>query len=115
MTRVQMFLFAALVLAPLFSLLMRAVQRRLDDQVPRAPGPEAPSLPAPVRTLPAPATGAVAGPCDTPRGRATGMVVTSAAPGGRAPSRLGSHREVRRGIVLITVLGPCRALEPPGA
>jgi hypothetical protein len=112
MTRVQILLFAALVLTPLFSLLMRAVQRRLAGEAPRALGPEAPSVPAPARTLPAPATGAVAGPRDTLRGRATGMVVTSAAAGGRAPSRLGSHREVRRGIVLLTVLGPCRALEP---
>jgi hypothetical protein len=30
-----------------------------------------------------------------------------------APSRLGSPREVRRGMVLMTILGPCRALEPP--
>jgi hypothetical protein len=31
----------------------------------------------------------------------------------RTPSRLGSPREVRRGMVLMTILGPCRALEPP--
>jgi hypothetical protein len=31
----------------------------------------------------------------------------------RIPSRLGSPREVRRGIVLMTILGPCRALERP--
>ena len=31
----------------------------------------------------------------------------------RAPGRLGSLRDIRRGIVLLTILGPCRALEPP--
>jgi hypothetical protein len=45
---------------------------------------------------------------------------TPAAPAGaRAPvrSRLGTLQDVRRGIVLMTVLGPCRALEPapPGS
>jgi hypothetical protein len=111
MTRAQGLLFAALVLAPLFSLLMRAVKRRLEGEAPRDRGPDAASVAAPARTPP-PAAGA--GPRDTPRG-AAGMVVASAAAGGRAPSRLGSHREVRRAVVLMTVLGPCRALEPPGA
>jgi len=94
---------------------MRAVKRRLEGEARRDLGPEAPSVPAPVRMPTAPATGAGARPRDTSRGRATGMVVTSAAAGGRALQRLGSAREVRRGIVLMTVLGPCRALEPPGA
>lgn len=117
MTRVQVLLFVALVLAPLVGLLMRAVQRRLEGEAPRDLGPEAPRVPAPARTPPVPAraTGAGAGPRHTPRGRATEMMVTSPAASGRAPSRLASHREVRRGIVLMTVLGPCRALEPPGA
>lgn len=113
MTRAQVLIFAALVLAPLFGLLMRAVQRRLEGEAPRDLGPDAPSVSAPAQTPPA--TGAGAGPRDT-RGSATGMVVaTPAAAGGRAPSRPGSHREVRRGIVLMTILGPCRALELPGA
>ena len=30
-----------------------------------------------------------------------------------ALTRLGSPQEVRRGMVLMTILGPCRALEPP--
>ena len=115
MTRVQVLLFAALVLAPLFSVLVRAVKRRLEGKAPRELGPEAPGVPAPARTPPALATRAGAGPRDTPRRRATETVVTSATASGRASSRLGSHQEVRRGIVLMTILGPCRALEPPGA
>jgi hypothetical protein len=31
----------------------------------------------------------------------------------RVPRRFGSRRDIRRGIVLMTILGPCRALEPP--
>jgi hypothetical protein len=31
----------------------------------------------------------------------------------RARTRVGSLRDVRRGIVLMTILGPCRALESP--
>jgi hypothetical protein len=115
MTRAQVLLFAALVLLPLLNLLMRAVKRRLKGEALRGLGPEAPSLPAPVRMPPAPTTGEGARSHNPPRGRATGMVVASAVAGGRALSRLGNAREVRRGIVLMTVLGPCRALEPPGA
>lgn len=115
MTRAQVLLFAALVLAPLFSLLMRTVKRRLEGNARQGLGGEAPSVPAPVRIPTAPATRAAARPRDPSRGKATGMVVTSAAAGSRALPRLSSAREVRRGIVLMTVLGPCRALEPPGA
>jgi hypothetical protein len=31
----------------------------------------------------------------------------------RVPVRPGGLRDIRRGIVLMTLLGPCRALEPP--
>jgi uncharacterized protein YqfA (UPF0365 family) len=34
---------------------------------------------------------------------------------GAMPGRLGSHRDVRRGLVFMAILGPCRALESPGA
>jgi hypothetical protein len=115
MTRAQVLLFAALVLAPLVSLLMRAAKRRFGGEAPRDLESDALSVPAPVRMPPVPATGAGARPRDLSRGRATGMVLTSAVAGGRGLSRLGSAREVRRGIVLLTVLGPCRALEPPSA
>jgi hypothetical protein len=115
MTRVQLLLFAVLVLAPLFSFLMRAIKRRLDAEAARDVAREAPSVPVPARSLAVPPIEAGHRPRDTPRRLATGMVVTSAAAGGRAPVLLESHAGVRRGIVLMTVLGPCRALEPPGA
>jgi hypothetical protein len=31
----------------------------------------------------------------------------------REPVWLGSRRDIRRGMILMTILGPCRALEPP--
>jgi hypothetical protein len=120
MTRIQVLLLAAFVLAPLFSLLMRAVKRRLEGEAPRGLGPEAPSIPVRAGTSPAPTAGSGAVPRATSRGRAggmvaSGMVATSAAAGGQVPFSLGRHGEVRRGIVLMTVLGTCRALEAPGA
>jgi hypothetical protein len=120
MTRIQVLLLAAFVLAPLFSLLMRAVRSRLESEAPRDLGPEAPSIPVRARTRRAPTADPGVGPRDTSRGGAGGMVArgtvaTSAAPPGRAPSRLGSHWEARRGVVLMTILGPCRALEAPEA
>ena len=115
MTRVQVLLFAAFVLAPLFSLVMRAAKRRLEGEAPRGLGPEAPGVAAPARTPPPPATGAKAEPRGTAHGGASGTVMAPVALSGRAASRLGRHREVRRGIVLMTVLGPCRALETPEA
>ena len=30
------------------------------------------------------------------------------------PMRFGSRQDIRRGIILMTILGPCRALDPPG-
>ncbi len=114
MTRVQVLLFAALVLAPLFSVLVRAVRRRLEGEAPRDLGP-APSVVPRVRTPPLPALATAPGSRATPRGAALGVAVAPAAADERAPSRLRGRREVRRGIVLMTVLGPCRALEPPGA
>jgi hypothetical protein len=115
MTRIQVLLFAVFVLAPVFGVLMRAVGRRLKGEAPRDLGPAAPSIPVRLRTQPPTTTGARPGPRGRARGIvASGMVVTSVAAGSRPPSRLGSRREVRRGIVLMTVLGPCRALEVPG-
>jgi hypothetical protein len=115
MTRVQLLLLAVLVLAPLFNFLMRAIKRRLDAQAARDVGREVPRVPVPARSLAAPPIEAGHRPRDTPRRLATRMVVTSAGAGGRAPVLLERHRDMRRGIVLMTLLGPCRALEPPGA
>jgi hypothetical protein len=111
MTRTQVLLVAALVLGPLFSLLMRAVMRRLESGRSRDLEPGPPSLVAPGPSPRAPAPAPVLHARDTPRGGELESVAETRA----MPGRLGSHRDVRRGLVLMAILGPCRALEPPGA
>jgi hypothetical protein len=114
MTRTQVLLIAAFVLAPLFSVLVRAIRRRLEGQGRRTVEPEAPSVvlrvkPPPLALATAPGSRA------TPRVTVLGVAAAPAVPDGRTPSRLTGQRQVRRGVVLMTILGPCRALEPPGA
>jgi hypothetical protein len=111
MTRTQVLLFAALVLAPLFSVLMRAIMRYLEGDRPRDLEPGARNAPVPVRSPPAPAPAPAFHVRDTPRGRVT----ETASEPGATHGRLGSHGDVRRGLMLMAILGPCRALDPPGA
>jgi hypothetical protein len=109
MTFEQLLILALVVLLPLLNFLAGRVRRRLEEArppeaVPVAPRAEArprPGPPAPPERRPAPR---IAAPEVEPPRRA----VRRAAPA--APRSL---REVRWGIVLMTVLGPCRALEPP--
>ena len=109
----QLLLIALLVLATLAQLLYRRVMQGPRDEVAgperaaardRIPGPSAEPAPIP-RRPPGPRTD-----------RARGPRPTLAAPVEPRPilrARLGTLQDVRRGIVLMTVLGPCRALEPP--
>jgi len=96
----------------LISVLVEWLKRR-QRQVSREVKPAVP--PAPVRApMPVPprAVGALQ-PRVEPRGAPLPM---DASPRGRSPRGrvyVGNRREVRRGIVLMTILGPCRALEPP--
>jgi hypothetical protein len=115
MTRTQALLIAAFVLAPLFSVLVRAIRRRLEGQGRRPVEPEAPSVVPRVTTPPPLALARAPGSRATPRVTALGVAAAPAVPDGRTPSRLTGQRQVRRGVVLMTILGPCRALEPPGA
>jgi hypothetical protein len=50
---------------------------------------------------------------EEPRGAPVPPVPPPRGPRPRARMALGDLRNVRRGIVLMTLLGPCRALEPP--
>jgi hypothetical protein len=111
MTRTQVLLVAALVLAPLFSVLMRTVMRYLEADRPGSLEPRARSVPSPGSSPPAPVAAPVLHARDTPRGRVIETVAETRA----MPGRLGGHRDVRRGLVLMAILGPCRALESPGA
>jgi hypothetical protein len=111
MTRSQALLVAALVLAPLFTVLMRAVMRYLEGDRPRGPEPRARSVPAPVVLPPAPAP-ALAFPT---RATLRGSVAGTGAETRALPRRWGIHEEARRGLVLMAILGPCHALDPPDA
>ena len=90
-------------------LLRRFLQYRLKNsqsEARREVGPKAP----PVRPRePTPLPSRVMAPHATPLPAVAPLVASRR----RIPSRLGSSREVRRGIVLMTILSPCRALEPP--
>jgi hypothetical protein len=109
MTRAQILLLAALVLAPLFSLLWRAVMRRLEGDRSRDLESGAQSRPALVLSPPAPAAAPAVHTRATPRSSGTGIGVETRA----VPGHWGSHGEMRRGLVLMAILGPCRALDPP--
>jgi hypothetical protein len=52
-------------------------------------------------------------PAVVPRRTPSPTVLPLVATRQRPPVQLGSRQEVRRGLVLMTILGPCRALEPP--
>jgi hypothetical protein len=51
-------------------------------------------------------------PAITPRRTPSPAVPPPVAIRQRVPMRLGSRQDVRRGMVLMMILGPCRALEP---
>lgn len=75
------------------------------------PGPEPASMPAPGPSPPRvpsgrAATPSVAAPVSPPRPPTRAMQ-------GRRPRRRIDPREARRGVVLMTILGPCRGIDPP--
>ena len=117
----QLLLIAIFLLVGLVNMLVRWLRRRAETPGPEArpqPGPEpvlerAPSrrrelppaarviVPAPPPEAPVPATRRMRSPAAAPPPR----------PRPRAHRRLGSRADVRRAIVTMTVLGPCRARE----
>ena len=106
MTPEQLLVLAAVVLVPLINLIIRAIARRHGMARKR----ETPVVPAPAGRSPVPRR------VWTREHPPTSPLPTMAPPVvSQAHSRLGSLREVRRGIILMTILGPCRALEPPGS
>jgi hypothetical protein len=108
----QIILLIVFILAPLINFVMRQVRRRLEDQM-----PEAESEPQMRRQVQVTQT-----PPPTPQASRT-RVHRLQAPTISAPlstsrftkkSLLGTSRDVRRGIIIMTLLGPCRAFDPPG-
>ena len=112
MTRAQLFILVVLVVVLLINLLARVLRRRVKGDAPRGLEPDTPQIPPRGPRRPPPVVQprrAREGPHDIPVPRA----VPPSAVRRRARPSVGNLRAVRRGIVLMTILGPCRALEPP--
>ncbi len=123
MSAEQLIFIAVFVLIALFNLIRQArSQRRPESQTADGPPPveEEPVPRPPRRVVMAPPVPAPAG---EPRARHPGRDYRPAQVERAAPARpvrrghdrrlFASREDVRRGIVLITVLGPCRGLESP--
>jgi hypothetical protein len=111
MTREQLFILLVLAFVLLINFAARLLRRWVKSGVPRGMGPEAPQSPPRGPRLPLPVA-----PSRTvregPQGTPLPVAVAPPAARRRPRSRIGRAPELRRGIVLMTVLGPCRALEP---
>jgi hypothetical protein len=110
----QVLLLVVFLLVPLLNLLFTLWRRRRRaGTTGRQLEPvmqEAPAQPTPLRSVQAARVG-VSG--DRPR-RETSRVPAEVPPGAprlKVSARLGP-RDARRGVVLMAILGPCRALEP---
>ena len=108
----QVILLMIFILAPLINFVMRRVRRRLEPHVPPEESvtqmrrqPQATPPPSLVRREAR----------ERPPPRAQPPTVSAPLRRGRfiKKSLLGDIRGVRRGIILMTVLGPCRAFDPP--
>jgi hypothetical protein len=112
MTRDQLFTLVVVAFVLLLNFVVRLLRRRREREAPRGIEPETPRSPPRVHRLPFPVvepqrarTG--------PQGGPLPLVVPPSATRRRARSSLRDLRTVRRGIILMTILAPCRALEPP--
>jgi len=108
MTREQLFILVVLVFVLLINFAVRMLKRRVSGEAPRTRESEVSEIPRPARRPP-PVVAPRRFPA-APGADPLSLAVLRVAP--RPP--LGGLRVVRRGIVLMTILGPCRALEPPG-
>lgn len=108
----QIVLLIAFILLPLLNFVMQRIKRRLKSQAPQE---------EPVAQIRRPAQ-ATPAPPPTPRA-SRNRVHESQAPTISTPlsrshftkrALLGTSRDVRRGIILMTILGPCRTFDPPG-
>ena len=107
----QIVLLIVFILVPLIKFVMQRVRRRLEDKIPE----EEPLTQIRRQAQATPAT------LPTPRA-SLNRVRELEAPIVLTPldrshftqkSLLGTPRDLRRGIVLMTILGPCRAFDPP--
>jgi hypothetical protein len=106
MMRSQLLLPVLFLGVLLLTFYLQVLLKRRQSEAPQEVGPTKPPVLRREHTRPPPRVTA-------PRGTLLPALAQRGATHQRAPSRLGSLRGVRRGIVLMTILGPCRSLERP--
>jgi hypothetical protein len=113
LTPEQLLLLAIFLLVPLLNLTARWLRRRLARHAP--PSREAEAVAEQAGAPPPPRSRrGTAGPGPPPEQPRRRPPPAPPAPGPRRrPGALGGPRGLRRAIVMMTILGPCRALEPP--
>jgi hypothetical protein len=106
----QLLVLAMIALAAFISMLVRWARERTTAPAPApAPPTERRRLPRAVRVRPSEPPAEV--PVSVPRRTVSPMSGLLARRRRPVHRRLGSHADVRRAVVAMTVLGPCRALE----
>ena len=105
----QIIVLLAFILFPLINWLLQRMQRRFESQVPRRtvpqPAPRTFAKPPPIEVI-----AAVREPA--PPAKLSGNLVSRRNQFRKSLFR--SRRDLRRAIILMTVLGPCRANESSG-
>jgi hypothetical protein len=114
MTREQLLILVILVFVLLLNLLARLLRRRVKGEALRGVEPQAPPIPSRAYRR-APSVAEPPRAREGPHAAPVPVAVPPGAPPRRARSPVGGLQGVRRGIVLMTILRPCRALEPPDA
>ncbi len=111
MTPEQLLFLAVFALVPLINFLLPWLRKRMEGAGARQPEP-APREAPPRATRPHPLQPARTNVTqEGPRREVLPVRIQPLAVRRFAHGRLGSRRELRRGIVLMAILGPCRGLE----
>jgi hypothetical protein len=107
----QVLVLLALILLPLINLLLQRMQRRFEQR----PREEPPRQPAPRTFTKAPPMEVIAR--SSERARAPDKLESLARPTRQLRKKrfFTSRRDLRRAIILMTVLGPCRAVDSTDA
>lgn len=111
---IYILIFGAILL---FNYVMQQAARRRQSELPRDEPPQDEPLPEIWgRAPPIPAALPVPAASVEPVRRSEAPSASSPLPRRRFARRslMGTRREVQNAIVIATILGPCRALEPPG-
>jgi hypothetical protein len=107
----QLLVLLAFILVPLINLLLERMRRRFETQPPREP----PRQPAPRTIGKPPPVEVVASARERVLARARTEMPPRSGPPLRDRAFFGSRRDLRRAILLMAVLGPCRALDASDA